>query len=84
MIILTKHPANDFEFDNDAEEGFVEWFHDLYGGYSLRSEWFYGDCDVEDVKTRQSILASWLHSAYIAGWEAANCGIMEENVGLTE
>jgi hypothetical protein len=79
-----RHPANDFEFDNDAEEGFVEWFHDLYGSYSLRSEWFYGDCDVEDVKTRQSILASWLHSAYIAGWEAANCGIMEENVGLTE
>jgi hypothetical protein len=79
-----RHPANDFEFDNDAEEGFVEWFHDLYGGYSLRSEWFYGDCDVEDVKTRQSILASWLHSAYIAGYEAANYAILEENVGLTE
>jgi len=78
VIILTKHPANDFEFDNDAEEGFVEWFHDLYGGYSLRSEWFYGDCDVEDVKTRQSILASWLHSAYIAGYEAANYAKLEQ------
>jgi hypothetical protein len=81
---MTKHRANDFEFDNDAEEGFVEWFHCLYGGYSLRSEWFYGDCEVEDVKTRQDILASWLHSAYISGWEASKCAKMEEQVGLTE
>jgi hypothetical protein len=67
---MTKHPANDFQFDDTAEEGFVDWFHDLYGGYSLRSEWFYGDCEIEDVKTRQDILAKWLHSAYVAGYNA--------------
>jgi hypothetical protein len=81
---MTKHPANDFKFDNDAEEGFVEWFHDLYGGYSLRSEWFFDDAMIEDEKQRISILASWLHSAYIAGWEAAKYVKMEEDVGLTE
>jgi hypothetical protein len=81
---MTKHPANDFKFDNDAEEGFVGWFHDLYGGYSLRSEWFFGDAMIEDENQRKSILASWLHSAYIAGWEASKCAIMENQVGLTE
>jgi hypothetical protein len=79
-----RHPANDFEFDNDAEDGFVEWFHDLYGGYSLRSEWFFGDAMIEDENQRKDILASWLHSAYIAGWEASKCVRMEEQVGLTE
>lgn len=67
---MTKHPTTDWEWDDTAEEAFVEWFHDLYGGYSLRSEWFYGDCEVEDVKTRQDILAKWLHSSYIAGYNA--------------
>jgi hypothetical protein len=80
-----RHPANDWEWEDYAEESFQEWFNDLYGDYSLRAEWFYGDCEVEDVKTRQSILASWLHSAYIAGWEASKYAKMEaEQVGLTE
>jgi len=67
---MTKHPTADWDFDDDAEEGFVEWFHDLYGGYSLRSEWFYGDCEVEDVKTRQDLMYKWLHSAYVSGYNA--------------
>jgi len=81
---MTKHPANDFEFYDDAEDAFVKWFNDFYGSYSLRAEWFYGDCEIGDEKQRKDILAKWIHSSFVAGWEAANCGIMEENVGLTE
>ena len=78
---MTKHPVNDWKFDDTAEEGFVDWFHDLYGGYSLRSEWFYDDCKIEDVKTRQDILAKWLHSAYVAGYNVGRYEGLE--VGLT-
>ena len=67
---MTKqHPANDWEWADDAEEGFVEWFNDLYGEFSFRSECFYGDCEVEDVKTRQYLLYKWIHAAYCEGYE---------------
>lgn len=66
-----RHPANDWKWIDDAEEGFVNWFNDLYGSYSLRSEWFYGDCNVEDEKTRQDIMKKWVHAAFCAGYERA-------------
>ena len=65
---MKQHPANEFEFDDTAEESFVDWFHDLYGAYSMRSEWFYGDCMERDEKQRESIMIKWLHSAYVAGY----------------
>ena len=78
---MTNHPANDWEWDDTAEEGFVDWFHDLYGGYSLRSEHFFGDCEVEDVNTRKDLMHKWLHSAFVVGY---NMGRMEGlEVGLT-
>jgi len=36
---MIKHPANDWDFDDTIEEAFQEWFNDLCGGFSLRSEW---------------------------------------------
>ncbi len=78
---MTKHPVNDWEWDDYAEEGFVEWFHDLYGGYSLRSEHFYGDCEIEDVKTRQNMMYKYLHSAYVNGYNMGR--LHETKVGLT-
>jgi hypothetical protein len=68
-----KHPTKDWEFDDVIEDAFVEWFNDLYGGYSLRSEWFYGDCEVEDVKLRQDLMYKWLHCAYVAGYNVGRC-----------
>lgn len=76
---MTKqHPANDWEWCDDAEEGFVEWFNDWYGYYSLRSEWFYGDCEVEDEKTRKDLLYKWIHFAYVSGYERGLYGKLEE------
>ncbi len=78
-----KHPANDWDFDDTIEEEFQEWFNDLYdlcGGFSFRSEWFFGDAEVEDVKTRQDLMYKWLHSAFVVGY---NMGRMEGlEVGL--
>lgn len=59
-----KHPANDFEFNEDAEVSFNQWFNDDYGSYSFRNEYFYGDCLIEDEKTRQDMMYKWVHSAF--------------------
>ena len=53
------------EWDEVAEIKFQEWFNELYGVYSHRCEWFYGDCEVEDEKTRKDLMIKWLHSAYL-------------------
>lgn len=68
---MTQHPANNWEFDDDAEEAFVKWFNDLYGPYSLRSEWFHGDCEEQDVNQRKEIMRKWIHAAFVAGYEQA-------------
>jgi hypothetical protein len=79
---MTKHPTADWDFDDTIENAFVDWFHDLYGGYSLRSEHFFGDAEVEDVKTRKDLMYKWLHSAFVVSY---NMGRMEGlEVGLTD
>jgi len=67
------HPTKDWDFDDTIEEAFQEWFHDLYGGFSLRSEWFYGDCEVGDVKTRQDLMIKWVHSAFVMDYNTGRC-----------
>jgi hypothetical protein len=79
---MTKHPANDWDFDDSAEGEFVKWFNDLYGDYSLRSEWFFGDCEVKDENTLKDLMYKWLHSAYVSGYNAGRYEGLE--VGLTE
>jgi len=68
-----KHPTSEWEWEDTAEVAFQEWFHDLYGGFSLRSEYFFGDCEVEDVKTRQDLMYKWLHSAFLTGYNTGRC-----------
>ena len=76
-----KHPANDWDFDDTIEEKFVEWFHDLNGGFSFRSEYFFGDCEVEDVNTRKDLMTKWLHSAFLTGYNVGRYEGLE--AGLT-
>ena len=78
---MTKHPTKDWDFDDTIEEAFQEWFNDLNGGFALRGEYFFGDCEVEDVKTRQDLMYKWLHSSFVMGY---NSGRLEgTKVGLT-
>jgi len=65
---MTEHPANDWTWEDTAEIKFQEWFNDLYGVYSHRCEWFYGDCETEDVNQRKDAMIMWLHSAYLTGY----------------
>ena len=78
---MTKHLTADWDFDDTIEEAFQEWFNDLNGGFAFRSEYFFGDCEVEDVNTRKDLMYKWLHSAFVVGY---NMGRMEGlEVGLT-
>ena len=61
------------EWDEVAEIKFQEWFNEIYGVYSCRCEWFYGDCEVEDEKTRKDLMIKWLHSAYLSGYNVGRC-----------
>ena len=54
----------------DPEIAFNAWFNDdVYGLYSWRCEWFFGDCEVEDEKTRKDLMYKWIHAAYCAGYD---------------
>jgi hypothetical protein len=85
---MTKHPANEYTSpEENAELGFNYWFYqDFYGPFSFRYEYFLDDINIQDENQRKQILISWLNSAYISGWEASKCAIMENQnqVGLTE
>jgi hypothetical protein len=70
---MTKHPTSEWEWEDTAEVAFQKWFHDLYGGFSLRSEHFFGDCEVEDVNTRKDLMTKWLHSAFLTGYNTGRC-----------
>lgn len=75
---MKNHPANDWDFAIDIEEGFVEWFNGDYGEFSIRSEWFFGDCEVKDEKTRKDLLYKWIHAAYCSGYERASYAALED------
>jgi hypothetical protein len=57
------------EVEDYAEVGFLEWFNGNYGKFSCRSEWFYGDCEVENEKIRKDLVYNWVRSAYVSGYE---------------
>ena len=80
MTTKPRHPINSWEWNEASEDGFVEWFHGLYGPYSFRSEWFYGDCKIGDEKTRKEAMIAWLHAAYVSGYEYASKKIKVNNL----
>lgn len=62
-------PTTDWDFQDDSEEGFVDWFHGDFGPYTFRSEYFYGDCEIEDIKTLKDQMFKWVHVAFVSGFE---------------
>ncbi len=78
---MTKHPTSDWEWEDTAEVAFQEWFHSDYGSpFSIRSEWFYGDAEVEDVKTRQDLMYKWLHSSFLSGYNVGRLNQHHKNL----
>ena len=64
-----KIPSTDWEFSVESENAFDDWFHGDYGPYTLRSEYFYGDCAEEDLKTLEKAMYQWVHVAFVTGYE---------------
>jgi hypothetical protein len=66
---MPKLPHQEWNFNAKAEETFNKWFHDNYGPFSVRSEYYYSDCEVEDSKTLQDLMYKWIHVAFVTGYE---------------
>ena len=62
------HPPKEWIFSDDAEVAFTTWFNELYGTYSHRCEWFFGDCEVGDINTRKDMMYQWIHCAFAEGY----------------
>jgi hypothetical protein len=79
---MTKHPTADWVWDDYAEEEFVKWFNGDYGSpYSLRIEYFFGDCEVKDENTLKDLMYKWLHTAFLEGYNMGR--FHDTKVGLT-
>lgn len=55
------------ETDNNNEL-FEAWFNGPISDYTLISEWFYGDCELENPESRRTMLKQWLIAAYSQGY----------------
>jgi hypothetical protein len=77
-----KSLINDWKFDKDIENAFNEWFYSNHTDYSFKSEHFYVDCDIGDVKTRQSMLQKWIYASFYSGYNIGR--LSETKVGLTD
>ena len=66
---MSKIPSTDFDFSAEAEIAFDDWFNGDYGPYTLRSEYFYGDCKEKDLKTLEKLMSEWIHVAFVTGYE---------------
>ena len=76
------HPPKEWRFSDDAEVAFNTWFNDLYGKFSHRCEWFYGDAEVEDEKTRKELMYEWIHCAFAEGYRMGCYLSTNTNAGL--
>ena len=62
---------------------FEGWFHELIN-FSLRSEWFDGDCKLPDEKVRTKQMYEWVLSAFVQGYNSSQQGNkMNDSITLT-
>lgn len=53
------------------EEHFLNWIDSNVSPYTFLSEYFYGDVEVTDEKSRKDLMYKWLLAAYEEGYK---CG----------
>ena len=66
---MSKMPDTDWDFSAEAEIAFDDWFCGIYGRFALRSEYFYGDCREQDLRTLEKSMYEWIHAAFATGYE---------------
>jgi hypothetical protein len=71
------YPIENWSFDDEIEMEFNQWFHGNYGTFSYRSEAFYDDCAIEDLKTREDLMKKWVYAAFYTSYERAKYAKME-------
>jgi hypothetical protein len=59
-----------------TNSSFLEWFSSEYGNFSFRSEAFFADCEIKDVKILKRMMFKWLQAAYEAGTQ---CKVEQES-----
>jgi hypothetical protein len=65
---VSKIPTQQWDWDDASQISFQEWFQSFSGPFTFMSEYFYGDCAVEDLKTREDLMYKWIHLAYVTGY----------------
>jgi len=80
---MTQQPKQ-WQFSDNAEESFTTWFNEIYGTYSHRCEWFFGDCEVKDEKTRKDLMYQWIHCAFAEGYRMGCFLSSDTEAGLEE
>jgi len=71
-------PSTDFDFSAEAEIAFDDWFNGIYGRFALRSEYFFGDCKLDDEENLKDLMYKWVHAAFVTGYER---GFAAQTVG---
>ena len=80
---MTKqYQIEDWKFVDEIETFFNEWFYSNHTDYSFKNEYFYGDCAVEDPKTREDLMRKWLYASFYSGYNIGR--LSETKVGLTD
>jgi hypothetical protein len=82
MMTKKQYPINDWEFVDEIETFFNEWFYSNHTDYSFKNEYFYGDCAVEDPKTREDLMRKWVYAGFYSGFMMGR--LSETKVGLTD
>ena len=58
------------------EEHFLNWIDSNVSPYTFLSEYFYGDCEIEDKEQRKDMMYKWLVASFTEGY---NCGRNESH-----
>ena len=66
---MSKIPHTDWDFSAEAEIAFDDWFNGIYGRFALRSEYFFGDCKLDDEENLKDLMYKWVHAAFVTGYE---------------
>ena len=64
-----KIPSTDWDFSVESENAFDDWFHGIYGRFALRSEYFFGDCKIDDEENLKDSMYEWIRSSFMTGFE---------------
>jgi hypothetical protein len=61
------------ELPQELQEAFDDWFY-AEQGFSVRAEYFYGDCHYPDDMEREKIMKSWVEAAFFLGYSFSQKG----------